>query len=550
MPLARIFTRYPERAAALSGQLQQQGYRVEVSGPEQAYLPPADLEIEFEICDRADVLERAAQLAEELQADVAIAPGVLQSQPEPAAEPLPAVSARADELPAMDAHAVAELLPMEAAAQAPVEVVPAEFAAVAPETAAQEQCDREREFEEAFQPDHARMMHASEREKAVEEPLPAVIERQTTEDALPPVEMLEEEPSAMRAEPVAASVVGPVVETAPPATLRETARPADPVPYLAELTPFRRPAEHAPTGAAEYRSAQYAHEVLPQPAGERAAAESVGGNLASIFSTAMTGLKSASASTAESFRERVQEYKKRAQVRRAEAHAARVARMLDLEQRKAEAHQRAMELEAAREAASARLVKLVRERQPGLTEEDRKAAPVPEPAPYLKPVESLRHASITRMQAKPRKPMSPQLRAVLTGAAAVTLIFVIGIVLGEFYPRTPLASPGDRSSNGVSVQTGAPAAQSGGVTVKIGDSAPPTTAAQPHPSAVASQTQTPTAAKPSPRVAQARHMVSSQDEQAVGDDVVVRHFSRSAATQKPKQSAQQAGWKHFSDMDN
>jgi hypothetical protein len=163
-------------------------------------------------------------------------------------------------------------------------------------------------------------------------------------------------------------------------------------------------------------------------------------------------------------------------------------------------------------------------------------------------VESLRHASIARMQAKPRKPMSPQLRAVLTGAAAVTLIFVIGIVLGQFYPHTQMASPADRSGNGVSVQTGAPAAQSGGVTVKIGNSAPPATVAQPQPSAASSQTQT--AAKPSPRVAQARRLVSSQDEEAVGDDVVVRHFSRPVATQKPKQTPQQAGLKHFSDMDN
>src|SRR5262249_4259392 len=78
MPLARIFTHHPERTAALSSQLQEQGYTVEVASPEQAHLPPADLEIEFEICERADVLERARDLADELQADVAVAPGVIQ----------------------------------------------------------------------------------------------------------------------------------------------------------------------------------------------------------------------------------------------------------------------------------------------------------------------------------------------------------------------------------------------------------------------------------------------------------------------------------------
>ena len=66
MPLARIFTRNPERTADLSRQLQQQGYTVEVASPDQAHLAPADLEIEFEVCERADVLERAADLAAEL----------------------------------------------------------------------------------------------------------------------------------------------------------------------------------------------------------------------------------------------------------------------------------------------------------------------------------------------------------------------------------------------------------------------------------------------------------------------------------------------------
>jgi predicted lysophospholipase L1 biosynthesis ABC-type transport system permease subunit len=51
-------------------------------------------------------------------------------------------------------------------------------------------------------------------------------------------------------------------------------------------------------------------------------------------------------------------------------------------------------------------------------------------------------------------------------------------------------------------------------------------------------------------VAQARRLVSSQDEEAMGGDVVVRHFSRPVTAQKAKQTPQQAGLKHFSDMDN
>src|SRR5436305_1865603 len=88
MPLARILTRNPERTADLSTQLKQQGYSVEVARPDQTNLAAADLEIEFEICERADVLDRAANLATELGADVAVAPGVLQMAPKPAAEPI------------------------------------------------------------------------------------------------------------------------------------------------------------------------------------------------------------------------------------------------------------------------------------------------------------------------------------------------------------------------------------------------------------------------------------------------------------------------------
>jgi hypothetical protein len=88
MPLARILTRNPERTADLSSQLKQQGYSVEVARPDQANLAPADLEIEFEVCERADVLDRAADLATELGADVAVAPGILKMTPKPAAEPI------------------------------------------------------------------------------------------------------------------------------------------------------------------------------------------------------------------------------------------------------------------------------------------------------------------------------------------------------------------------------------------------------------------------------------------------------------------------------
>jgi hypothetical protein len=81
MPLARILTRFPEQANALSQELRQHGYTVEFSKPEAAGTLPADLEIDFEICAEPDALERATELADEFHADVAISPGVLKEFP-------------------------------------------------------------------------------------------------------------------------------------------------------------------------------------------------------------------------------------------------------------------------------------------------------------------------------------------------------------------------------------------------------------------------------------------------------------------------------------
>jgi hypothetical protein len=477
MPLARIFTHHPERTTSLSQELQQQGYQVEVRSPDQTHLAPADLEIEFEICDRADALERAAVLADEFHADVAVAPGVVLPSAAVEAEPRPIVPVEPEPSPMVN--------------------VPVEVSGHEPER------DREREFEAAF---------------IAQAETPPMVEN----SPLPPVAFAEE-PSTMRAEPVIVPIHESAEEAGP------AAREESPMPYLAQLTPFS--ASEAQAEESQHRNSEPKHAEGP----------GIGQSVASIFSTALAGAKTMSASAAESFRERFQEYKKRAQVRSAEARAARVARMLDLEQRKTEAQQRAAELESAREAASARLLELVRDRQPGLSEEDRKITAA------RTPVSSLRHASIAGMRTKPRRPLSPQLRAVLTGAAAISVLFVIGIVLGELSPRTPAAGPSSHASSnsGVTVQTGNTPAQSGGGTLQ--SSAP---AAQPAvaPKPQAGSAQTPAQQKPSPRVGTARRVAAAQGEQEVGDDVVIRHYSRPAPTEKPKQSGQQAGLKHFSDM--
>jgi hypothetical protein len=291
------------------------------------------------------------------------------------------------------------------------------------------------------------------------------------------------------------------------------------------------------------------------------------------------------ASTKASVRDHFEEYRKRAQVRSAEARAEHAARLLDLEQRRAEAHQRATELELAREQAAARLMELVRQREPGLpperVSEQMPFEPVvparnqPSPSYYQRPalqdrrreappvaafrkepaVRSVR-AAITATPMQLWRSIHPPLRPILTGAAAVSALFIMGIALGLFHSSPPpMASTTTSPSNGVTVQTGA---QNGGVTVQTGS--PKQQAAQPsstmqtkpqpgQPVSAAQAEPAGSVAKPSPRVRQT-HLVAEQSEKQIGDDVVIRHYSRPVPTQKPKQSGQQAGLKHFSDLEN
>lgn len=559
MPLARIFTRNPEGTADLSGQLRQQGYTVEVARPDQTNLAPADLEIEFEICERADVLDRAANLATELDADVAVAPGILQ----------PAIQ-RADE-PGI--KAVAE----------PVAGNVVELKAH-PEL----ERDPEREFEAAFAPvvEMPAAMQAS----------PEVVDIPVMEhEPMPPVAFLDE-PAAP---PHAATAEMPERY---PVTFHEPARSADPMPYLAQLTPFSTPAprtEEQPQAAANR---------VKEPSQIQLQGKKVLQDGAKAAAQAWASALALASSTTASVRDHFEEYKKRAQVRSAEARAQHAARLLDLEQRRAEAQQRASELEAAREAAAARLMELVRQRDPGLPKESLPKEGLPKESlpkeSLLKeglPQEAFASESLpqqpwrdataverrvpaqripsqsmyermpdkddrrrvpaaaqaqepARKHARSANPiklwrtMNPQLRPVLAGAAVVTAIFIMGIVLGLFHSRAPLANPADHASNGVNATTG-------GVTLHAGTAKPqaaqpvaaPHTQAKPQPAQPAQAATTVT--KPSPRVRQA-HLVAQQSEQEIGDDVVIRHFSRPVPTQKPKQAGQQAGLKQFSDLDN
>ena len=584
MPLTRIFTRNPEGTTDLSGQLRQQGYTVEVARPDQTNLAPADLEIEFEVCERADVLHRAADLAAELDADVAVSPGVLK----PAAQPSPEPGINLQPVPEPVAENVVELRAQPSITQP----------AIADE--------REREFEAAFAP-------VIEMPAAVQSS-PEVVDAPVMEhEPMPPVAFLDESAAPQPVplpemperfpEPVTFHDPGVIHETyvheahvheAPvhKAPVHEP-RGADPMPYLAQLTPFSTPATRseeqpqAANGAKEPSQIQLRGKKVLQD-GAKAAAQAWASALA------------LASSTTASVRDHFEEYKKRAQVRSAEARAQHAARLLDLEQRRAEAQQRAAELEAAREAAAARLLELVRQRDPGLPKESlpkeslpkesltkeslpperlpqqawRDATPVERRAPTQRqPSQSMydrmpnnedrrREAPVARQMQEPARKgvrsfnpvelwrgLNPQLRPVLAGAA-VTALF-IGLGLGLFHSRAPLANPANHASNGVTVTTG-------GVTLQAGAAKPQPaqpvavqpTQAKPQPGQLSANAPAATSAsKPSPRVRQA-HLAAQQSEQEIGDDVVVRHYSRPVPTQKPKQAGQQAGLKQFSDLDN
>lgn len=553
MPLARIFTRNPEGTADLSGQLQQQGYTVEVARPEQTNLAPADLEIEFEVCERADVLDRAANLASELDADVAVAPGILQPAIQRAEEP--------------SAKPVAGNV-VELKAQPEAER------------------DPEREFEAAFAPvvEMPAAMQAS----------PEIVDVPVMQhEPMPPVAFLDEPAAPQHA------AMPEMPERYPSAVAFHEPRSADPMPYLAQLTPFSTPA------ARTEEQPQAVANRAKEPSQIQLRGKKVLQDGAKVAAQAWVSALALASSTTASVRDHFEEYKKRAQVRSAEARAQHAARLLDLEQRRAEAQQRASELEAAREAAAAKLMELVRQRDPGLPKESlpkeglpKESLPnegLPEEAFSLEslqqqhpwrdataverrvPAQRLPSQSVyermpdkedrrrearveepARNQARSANPialwrtMNPQLRPVLAGAAAVTALFIMGIALGLFHSRAPLANPANHASNGVTVQTGGVTVQAGGARPQPAQPAAiPQTQAKPQPGhgANAPAQAATTVTKPSPRVHQA-HLVAQQSEQEIGDDVVIRHFSRPVPTQKPKQTGQQAGLKQFSDLDN
>lgn len=496
MPLARILTRFPEHAGSLSNELRRRGFTVEFSRPELAGKAPADLEIDFEICPEPDALSRASELAEQLHADVAVSPGIVQYQEPHTTEPI--------------ADVAGESVPVA-------------------------------------EPASAEWWHGI---TAAEEPVrPAELEMAESAEPLPIEPALAtddwQEFAADSEQHHSQNV--PAAETAFDDEL-DIARAA------AQDNAAEQQEEVAAPSLQSSRASERVSEMAARAGEKSAAALQAAG-------TAAGTLWASARHWAEEFwvsaRQRSQEYSERFEVRKAEMRAERQQKLLELEKRHALAQERAAELEAAREAAAARLQELLRERgalteaQPAPPQKIAAAVPAKSPAR----VGLFKREIFTRKLSIPlMRSYRPQLEAVLVGVAAACLLFAVGVAVASFHTRPAISNSFNQPStpNGVTVQGG-----SSGVTVKAGNpgvTLTPNPAARPATVSRAQSTAKPSAAihqRSGPSDVTVRNFPSSpraRSSNRVSDDVTIRHFG--GATNPPAQTSPRAELKHYSDLDN
>jgi hypothetical protein len=301
----------------------------------------------------------------------------------------------------------------------------------------------------------------------------------------------------------------------------------------------------------EMISAQSPETLPSQAAPAQAIPQTTGGLLNSLARSTAKMLISARTATADAWdsaRLFGQEYKQKLDLSRAERHAIRQQRLLELEHQKLLAQERARELDAARQTAAQRLQQLLRER--GEAADQGQQNPIT-PIAASAPPTFTSHASAgsgfwrTRLIMLLGHRYSPQTEAIITGVAAVTALFAVGLVVASFHPRAALSNSLDQSTargNGITVQTG-------GVTLKPAPVQPPAVV---HPAA---------APIPAPPKASPVHRAST--ETSFGSDVTIRNLrpkpaSRDASGQhvkaQPRPAAvklqPQDGIKHISDLDN
>ncbi len=520
MPLARILTRYPEQAGALSNELRQHGYTVEFSSPEAAGKPPADLEIDFEICAESDALNRASELADSLHTDVAVSPGVLVMPQRVVEEPVienPAEQVTAGSFARND-----------------------DVTVQGPPIAALE--DITPQLDRAVQEQEAAQFAALESVPVAEAPS----EQREPAQPIAAMEELPEAEEPQMQQQAAAHI------TIPADMLPESHSFTEPAP-----TVFDDELEIARAAAPSQSASENSGEFLTR-AGEKSAAALEGAALASkeLWSAA----RDKSQDLWASVREKSAEYREQLRVQRAEKEAERQYKLLQLEKRREMAEERAAELEAARQAAAVRLQELLRER--GALTEAQPAPPQKVEVPVVASIRAVETIPAWRrlLAKKITLPFSrtyrPEVEAILMGVAAACAFVVLGLAVASFHARPAISNSFSQpatTTKGVTVQ-------SGGVTVKAG--APAAAASQPIPTqptvARTQTTQKPAAAvreRPESDVT-VRHFPAAAKPSAgrgssgknVADDVVIRHFGAQA---KPTaQAAPEPGLKHYSDLDN
>ena len=508
MPVARILTRFPERTNALAEDLQHRGYTVEIGMTGETGLAPADLEIDFEICNNEEALQRATELARQWSADVAVSPGL--GDLTPAAEPAPAEADHYED-------GIIVIPPAEQTAHA---VQPIQHQAVdVPVSAHEEQMPADVEPHYAAEP--------------IETPI-----------------TLEPAPRQEFVPPIAAEMAN-----------------VDEVPLRYETGHEN---VHANEGESEDVSREHRLDDESKAIAEPDAAQPDYAQKArELSAAALNSGKALAASSGEWLRKNSESVRQQIDLRLAEIRARREVRQEQAERRRAVARERAVELEAAREAAAARLQELLRERgglvdtQPAPpqvqalddSQQERRTA-VSGAASFFR-----RHLGFTFHSG-----ISPQLEAVLMGVAAACALFVLGLAVASFHASPAISKtvnvPQQQRYNGVTVQAG-------GVTVKPSASssaaavaAPPTNNVAPNAGKPAAR---PNPGRPSPVKARSSDRENGNTRH-IGDDVVIRRLDqpkagtphggggsdvtiRQLGSSKPATGNTSAGPKKISDMD-
>ena len=448
MPLARILTFDPQDAAPLFAELQRLGFHVEVLNPNEEQLAPADLEIEFAICDQQQVLARASAIAAQLQARVVVFPGAIPPLPKPV-------------------NVIAEI---------PVSVPPPR---------------------EAF----------AERPQPQDEPAHA--EREF--DLYIPAESWTE--------------------------------------GLGEK--LRRIGQQAASGCRRLAGSVRSGMQRLRP----------------VIGNGLTRLKTGIAASRSAVADRTREYHERIKLRAAEARAARRQRLEETEK------QRAAMLEQARQNPTAATQQSQSqidqaERQKRLAEMERVRAEAREQVAAMERARLAAEAEhersrqqhaeepLPQRRVKVVRPQPSQLRGVFTGAVAASILFIVGMLLANFHPTTPLpvnltnGSVEEQVPFGATTVRGTPGVTVGGQKASrpapaIKNPQPPAPQLKPEPAKRSAPAAKNTGV--AKKKTQWHSFRKGSKENDVADDVVVRHY---ASPQKPvaKNTQQQAGLKRYSDQ--